>query len=120
MKPSEVIDKALTDVLTGPEKWTKGGLERLGDDGDVTYCMAGAMMRAVSTNCLEGLTSAQPEETDRFRLYQAALGGVNGVLADSYQYYGGVAGFNDKPERTFDEVREVLEKARAQMQEKGE
>lgn len=115
MKPSEVIDKALTEVLTGPEKWTKG----MTVDREGRCCMAGALMTAASTCTLDGLVDYSLD-TGKYALYMEVRKAVLKMLRETQGRQSSIPFFNDDPERTFDEVREVLEKTRAALQERGE
>lgn len=84
------------DILTDESKWTRGSYARgvsgrtvdyLGKSA-VCFCLMGAIMRAAST------------ETEQKEMYMAVNLKLN---------HRGIEGWNDAPERTFAEVRGLIE-----------
>lgn len=116
MKPSEIIDKALTEFIPDESKWTKRTRVRQLLGGEQQYCLLGALSMAhhgtayVLDN-LHSVDSLAPEE-ERVRKIIADI-----IMAET----GGstIWWYNDHEDRTYDEVRAVLEKARAGLEEQG-
>jgi hypothetical protein len=110
MKPSEVIDKALTDYIPDAAHWTRGAFRAVGGE-DEQFCMLGAIGMAQSEHALV------PELAYGGKAY-VAIKEVVGELTGGD--CGCVGEFNDTIAKDYDEVRAVMEKARASLQERGE
>lgn len=105
MKPSEVIDTVLIDLLPDATRWVQGRYHQNGLK-DAKYCLLGAIGVAMTGNPL-------------------GYGGpVYRAVGDAIQEQEGeplaLMSFNDRRGRTYDEVRAVLEKARAHLWERGQ
>lgn len=94
----QAIQRAL-DFLSGPDKWTKGKTF-IDADGDKTgmenacrACMYGALRIGAAGDC---------------DLYEAATEEVRAIIG-SYH----IDDYNDAPERTLEEVQDVLRRAAA-------
>lgn len=111
MKPSEVIDKALTEVIPDESAWCQKSLST--EDGK--HCMAGAMMAAARGNVAHFLAGLSNRESDD-PYYAARLACIK-VLVD-LDLNDSLPRFNDN--HLYSEVRAVMEKARAELQEKGQ
>lgn len=108
MKPSEVIDKALTDYIPDAEHWMRASFHAPGDNGDDKYCMLGALGMAVSGNPRVWRASGPH--------YRA----ISDVIEEQVGHPLAVMCYNDRLGRTYDEIRAIFEKARANLQERGE
>jgi hypothetical protein len=94
------------DVLSDPSKWTQGAMARnrrgnpTGPEykNAVAWCLVGALIRAY------GLGKGRDEALAVRRAIRSIWGSFD---AD----YGSIEGWNDHHDRTFDEVRKVLEMA---------
>jgi hypothetical protein len=106
LKPSEIIDKALTEVMPDESHWMQGDL--CNDDGQ--YCMAGAMQQAAGA--LHKFFVSQ-----EYGDYLAARRFCLEVIAEQHGVQT-LPHFNDS--YTYDEVRAVMEKARSGLQEAGQ
>lgn len=124
MKPSEIIDKALTEVIPDESAWCqKAEINRSGQ-----HCTLGALRKAVGAMLfsrevggrfignyhLTGEQAAQLRpacEAIRVVLYPDDSPLSNNSSPE-------IAIFNDT--HTYDECREVMEKARAALQEQGQ
>jgi len=106
MKPSEILDKALTEVIPDESRWCQDALFEGGD----RCCLAGAMM--IAADAMRA-SNGTPEHLD----YMAARAAVMRVLLERGEGQS-VPRFNDS--HTYDEVRAVMEKARAGLQEAGQ
>lgn len=85
------------ELLTGPEKWTKGADAR----SESGYSVE-PDSKAACRWCLYGaINAAYPRTDDAIR----ALKLVNAKLGESR----GICNWNDAPERTFDDVRKLVE-----------
>lgn len=102
MKPSEIIDKALTEVIPTEEQWWNG---------------CGAHNAENTQHCIVGAISmAMGEEAGH--VHHQALEAIRLQVREFTNDTGSALGyFNTK--HTFEEVRTVMEKARAQLQEEG-
>lgn len=107
MKPSEVIDKALTEIIPDESRWCQTLLET--DDGK--HCMAGAMMVAAHDRLEYPATFALEDDP-----YYVARQACMDVIAEVDSPHS-IPSFNDS--NSYDAVRAVMEKARAGLQEKG-
>lgn len=107
MKPSEVIDTMLTDIIPDESRWIQHAMTRHVSGEEDKHCMLGALTRATTLQVGQDWFRTRAMITDQIR----ALPGhhIDSVIA-----------FNDAHGRTYDEVREVLEKARAAAQEMGQ
>lgn len=108
MKPSEIIDKALTEVIPDETKWCQLARHNLFDQ----HCLLGAM----------DIAAGRMENGAYIRVPNEYLWARSAVLSAIEEQYGSptlVTAFNDQLGRTYDEVRMVMEKARAGLQEKG-
>lgn len=110
MKPSELIDWALTERISDASRWGKGHFYRQGK-----YCLRGSLMGTDWRNL------------DGYLVEDMAIHAVLGVIREQYGSLTclvtgevGIALFNDAPDRTYDEVRAVMEKARANLAEQGQ
>lgn len=100
MKPSEVIDGAL-GVLADESDWCQGDLYRYTSaDNKEQFCLVGA---------LQHITVGEG--------YQGAICAVGRVVTEQYRTKG-IGNWNDS--HTFPEVRAVLEKAKANLEEAGQ
>lgn len=93
-----VLERML-DLLDSEEAWVKGALER-----DGKLCILGAMQRAQGElGLLANNSNARGLDEARQRVCQA----VQGFFEDAaHQDWGqGVAGFNDRSDTTFEDVR---------------
>lgn len=112
MKPSEVIDKALTDYIPDAAHWTKGTFRIASGGGDdEQYCMLGAIGMAQSESALA------PELAYGGKAYAAIKAVINELTGSPNACVGE---FNDTIAKGYDDVRAVMEKARANLQECGE
>lgn len=110
MKPSEVIDHALTDHLTGEDKWMQGDWH----DDQGRSCMLGALELACTSE------NGEFYDAIKWDSFTATTEVVKSIVKEVNDgKFRTIADYNDEPGRRFDEVREVLEKARAQAQEMG-
>ena len=101
MKPSEVLSAA-KGLIDAPEKWIKGRYHRRGSECD-GYCLVGAVECAP-------LPAWAP--TDQALFYIGTTVGVGPKT--------GLTGWNDAPERTWEEVMAAFDRAIAMAQEAGE
>lgn len=115
LKPSEIIDKALTNFIPDKEHWTTGAYRSLIPGSDPRFCLLGAL--GMATN---GHYSMASNSARRGPLH-LALEKIRDLVEDQITLKYGcdpVADFNDT--HTYDEVRAVAEKARAALQEIGQ
>lgn len=122
MKPSEVIDTMLTEVIPDESKWCRG--KELNSQGQ--HCTVGAMKKVLGGRVYAIPTDAPVRyaydlSANQMRIadviQKEAVEHIKSILPD-HDYFWEVVFFNDS--HTYDEVREVLEKARAGLQEKGQ
>jgi hypothetical protein len=94
------------DILTDQSCWTQGAMAR-NRRGDLTgaeyvsavsWCLMGALIRAYGR--VKGLDRAMDVRR-----------AIRGICKSFYATYGSIESWNDEPGRTFDEVRQVIEKA---------
>lgn len=99
MKPSELIDQGLVRI-PDESKWGQGHFYLGGK-----YCIRGAIM-----------CGSHP------LVEAAAVEAIWAVIVAQFPtsgHDGRISTFNDAPERIYPEVRMVMEKARADLQERG-
>lgn len=116
MKPSEVIDKALTKYLPDAAHWVQGAYTNAHDG----CCISGAIGLVIEGDAILGMVNLLG-----YRAMAAIVESVNELHSarwpTSYARVEGIiVGYNDEDGRTYDEVRAVMEKARAGLQERGE
>lgn len=128
MKPSEIIDKALTEVIPDKTKWTQGtryvrqrycalGALAMAHHGTPTRQAKNAWTTRVDslgqpTQILLQGSYLEPEEDLACRAI------IDKICEETGHRYS-ISGYNDYPGRTYDEMRAVMEKARASLQEEG-
>jgi hypothetical protein len=91
------------DILSDPSKWTQGffARDKLGqpceplDENAVQYCIVGALMRAYGRG-------------QRYAAYARAMKAIAAIYGEAPIT---IDDWNDAPDRTFDDVRRVLEAA---------
>lgn len=109
MKPSEVIDEALTKHIPDEDHWCQGAYH----DGQ-RHCLVGSLL--IVEEMREGLV----ERPRVFASRMAAQYRIYSLLEESATPLAqGIVNFNDAPDTTYDDVRAILEKARASLQEEG-
>lgn len=113
MLPSEIIDTMLTEVIPDESRWGQGSRRDVSSDGDEKYCMLGALGMA-----------AYGEAYSTLRAYDSHRAAYSAICGQIHQLPGcqldSIITFNDADGRTYDEVREMLEKTRAGLQEQGQ
>ena len=111
VKPSEIIDRALSDYIPDEEHWIQGQLRGFNDSPGARrarYCMTGAMLMATHAIPFYPINPKSP-----YYVARTAVAGVIYKITNDYN----AARFNDT--RTYDEVRMVMEQARDDLREKG-
>lgn len=118
MKPSDIVDRVLTDLWTEPSRWTQGDFGE--EDGSKT-CMLGALGYAAVGNiwaCVSSCIGDDPEIRLSMHIARRHIESMIDTPYESSDQWSAIPLFNDGC--TFDEARGLLEKARAQLQEMGE
>lgn len=114
MKPSEIVDTMLTEIIPDESRWCKNTMwDLLGPHP--RYCLLGALNMAVARSPL----TTEVERSNN-PLWQQTRNAILGQIQQ--RIHGGppsLIGFNDSWLRTYGDVREVLEKTRAGLQEQG-
>lgn len=107
MKPSEVVDKVLTDVLVDESCWNRERASwRDPETGKTTYCIVGSLSKARD---LMGLELSSTDSV--FKMVRQQIRAIEGCESC-------IGAWNGK--HTFPEVIQLLEKTRAALQEAGE
>ena len=109
MKQSEIID-AMLDKIPDENHWCKGSFSQWDNESHKSYCMLGAYMalpRASGYNVLSPLV-------DKIRETYPSLD-----YATEADVGHDIALFNDMDSTTYEDVRAILEKTRAALQEVG-
>ena len=110
MKPSEIVDKALTEVLVSEDNWQQGTYHNGVTLEEATaFCLMGALYR-VQNDPYVAVNKDILVIREHLR---------NAIGSDMIANELGVATWNDEEGRTFTDVRELLEKTRAALQEQG-
>jgi hypothetical protein len=126
VKASEIIDKALTEVMPDESTWHQG--DYANEEGD-KHCTLGAIYVAcgiLDDKCESTLHiygADHKEELVKTAGYMAGKA-VEKVVLENYPQYTPIKGesvvaivpsFNDEKGRTYAEVRAMMEKARASL-----
>lgn len=107
MKPSEIIDIALTEVIPNESRWCTGRFRSYIDD---QCCMLGALGFAATGS----YTAASLVDRVHHPSLETACTQIELLMPRPYMI---AADFND--EQGYDRVRELMEKARAMLEEQG-
>lgn len=107
-KANSAIKVLQTGIKRVAKGWTQGDWKCQGPDGKWYVCMEGALFGYCSAD-VHGLTAAQDEARD------VCLQ----IIAERYPEHNSIPGFNDDPERTKDEVLEVMKLALIRLETGG-
>lgn len=118
MKPSEILDTALTEHLPDAEHWVQrcyGTVSRV--------CIMGAIGRAATGRTIVDFdfVDTPPEVAAALDELAARIVELTGSPRERRKYAEGlIVAYNDAQGRSYDEIRELLEKTRAGLQERGQ
>ena len=120
MLPSEIIDRALTEVIPDESRWTQDGLHVAALDGDDPdkSCLLGALGYAAAGSWTAACAADRfrhPELETACSEIERLIGELHGDLLTFGVAH--IPTFNDN--RTYPEVRALAEKARANLAEQG-
>ena len=87
------------ELLSGPEKWTKGISKACREDGSYCYCLYGAIVEVYG------------ESDSIFQKVRETIGTWFDDAPLNRTAYGYISTWNDAPERTYEEVMAAVEKA---------
>jgi len=114
MKPSEIIDKALVEVIPDESRWCQ---RMLYDGYTKQHCAMGALRVAAYGSILQPVLIENGMYHEKANV-SAAIQEIERRIGASTGLLWALPTFNDT--HTYSEVREMMEKARAGLQEEGQ
>lgn len=114
MKPSELLDKAL-EVLADESDWCTGRLYKL-TMYKLQHCLIGAL-RVAEDGCHHNVNWHTTIWASGPVVFEVKNALQHTIREQYHSEIGSLGGFNDN--HTFGEVRSVMEKAKADLEEQG-
>lgn len=99
------IVNRVDEILASPADWIKGEYYRMDAERHVSYCLIGAIRQAVS-----GDTLAPCVFCEEGVVYRQVIRTIREILNTPGLHH--ISVWNDDPNRTFDEVKDLLRQTR--------